>query len=138
MMSVPSLMNVVEKLNDGSSVCSSLPSSTGPAMAMSLALIRPTGAAESSAVRAVEREPSTTTEAIDASGADCADAVAAGVSEGVSWDQAGVKARQSAEASKVRVKTGTAGRLVILVLSLMVVVVASRPHRHGAGRAEPV
>jgi hypothetical protein len=65
-------------------------------------------------VRAVEREPSTTTEAIDESVADCADAVAAGVSEGVSWDQAGVKARQSAEASKVRVKTGTAGRLVIL------------------------
>jgi len=56
----------------------------------------------------------------------------------VSWDQAGVKARQSAEASKVRVKTGTAGRLVILVLSSMVVVVALRLHRYGAGHGQPV
>jgi hypothetical protein len=56
----------------------------------------------------------------------------------VSWDQAGLKARQSAEASKVRVKMGTAGCLVILVLSSLVVVVVSRPHRHGASRAGPV
>ena len=86
----------------------------------------------------IEQLRRTTTEAIDGSVADCAGAVAAGASEGASWDQAGVKARQSAEASKVRVKTGTAGRLIILVLSSMVVVVASRLHRHGAIRAGPV
>jgi hypothetical protein len=48
----------------------------------------------------------------------------------VSWDQAGEKARNSEEASKVRVKTGTARSWVILILSSMVVVVRT-PDRTG-------
>jgi hypothetical protein len=53
---------------------------------------------------------------------------AAGGSAGVSWDQAGEKARNSEEASKVRVKTGTARSWVILILSSMVVVVRTPDH----------
>jgi hypothetical protein len=69
--------------------------------------------------------------------AEATGAAAAGVgSAGVSWDQAGEKARNSEEASKVRVKTGTARSWVILILSSMVVVVRT-PNRTGldAGQA---
>jgi hypothetical protein len=57
-------------------------------------------------------------------------AAAGAGSAGVSWDQAGEKARNSEEASKVRVKTGTARSWVILILSSMVVVVRT-PDRTG-------
>ena len=80
MMSVPSLMKVVVKLKDGSSSCSTLPSSSEPADWRSFALIRPTGTAVSSAVLAWVREPSTTTVAVSLrpwpwlSAASCANA----------------------------------------------------------------
>jgi hypothetical protein len=62
---------------------------------------------------------------LSAAGCACGAAVSVGAGDaaGVSWDQAGEKARNSEEASKVRVKTGTARSWVILILSSRVVVV---------------
>jgi hypothetical protein len=64
-------------------------------------------------VRAPEREPSTTTEGVTASGDAC---WAAGVSL-VCWDHEGVKASRREEARRVRVKTGKTVFFVILILS---------------------
>ena len=111
MMSVPSLMKVEVKLNDGSSVCSSLPSSSGPAVCRSLALIRPTGTAVSSAVLALERDPSTTTDGVVPSDARSCRLVLA------SWAPAWFSAASSAEASRVRFRLTLAMRLVIACLS---------------------
>ena len=61
MMSVPSLMKVVLKLNEGSSSCSALPSSSVPVEARSFAPTSPTGTEVSRAERAAPREPITTT-----------------------------------------------------------------------------
>jgi hypothetical protein len=79
---------------------------------------------------------------LSAAGCACGTAAAstaAGGSAGVSWDQAGEKARNSEEASKVRVKTGTARSWVILILSSRVVVVRT-PGRTGwvQSRRDPV
>lgn len=75
MMSVPSLMKVREKLNDGCSICRICPSSCAPLRWMSSEPSTSTGASVSSSTRPTAREPVTTS---SSTGSACCCAEATG------------------------------------------------------------